>query len=125
MKNEHLETISIKELGTKIRLSDRRSIYRWCSLNNVSIIKNPGSRVSYVMRSEYEVAHTREFIKSLKVRYGKNWLTAYQAHVHFNIELLSAMQGTNGKNKSGKSAQPITNTGTHERRFLDSLTSLK
>lgn len=124
MKTSRLEILYVKELTGLLGLKDQRSAKRWCEFNNVSIIKNPGSRALYVMRSDYDVARSKAFIKLLKTRHGKDWHTAYQAHVDFNIELLLALQGTTCNMDSRKNILPDSNTGIHEQRFLTEIISL-
>lgn len=125
MKTTPLEILYVKELTGLLGLRDPRSAKRWCLLNNVSIIKNQGSRVSYVIRSDYEVARNRAFIKLLKNRHGKDWFAVYQAHVDFNIALLSGLQSAGKENSIDRKncALPV-NTGMHEQRFLNVINSL-
>ncbi len=125
MSSEKIHTIYVKDLAHLLGVTDLRTAKRWCRLNSVAILTDRGRRVSYVVRSEYEAARLSAFIKLLKNRHGKDWFIAFHAHVDFNIELLSTMHATNGKKQSGRSFESLDNTGKHEQRFLESLTSLK
>jgi hypothetical protein len=120
-----IETIPIKELSHLLRITDIRSIRRWCNFNGVTLLKDTGSRSLYVMRSEYQAGRLKAFIKHLKEQHGDNWLKAYQAHVEFNLELLSASKGikTTSQLKVKKGYQK-DKTGRNEQRFLDEIINL-
>lgn len=126
MTNTGVEIIPLKELRQQLRLTDMRSVRRYCLQNGIAILKDNGSRSSYVMRSDYEAGRMRAFIRLLKKRHGKDWIKAYQAHVDFNIELLSALQGASREDQSNKNTviTMVVNTGSNEQRFLDELNSL-
>jgi hypothetical protein len=125
MINTGLEKIYVKELKEQLHLTDLRSVKRYCLLNGIAILKDKGCRSAYAMRSDYEAARMREFIKMLKKRHGKDWLKAYQAHVNFDIEFLSALQGASRKNHSdGNKHKLIISTGKNGQRFLDELNNL-
>ena len=110
---------TLKELKQQLHFTDMRSVKRYCLLNGIAILKDNGCRSLYVMRSDYEAARMREFIKMLKKRHGKDWLKAYQAHVNFDIELLMCLQysGRKGHCNSHKD-KLLSNAGNNEKRFL-------
>jgi hypothetical protein len=83
------EITYVKELSRLLNLKDLRSVKRWCRMNGVTILKDHGCRSSYVMRSDYESARMRAFIQILKNRHGNNWRVMYEAHLAFNLDLLT------------------------------------
>lgn len=114
----------VKELKQLLRLRDLRSVKRWCTLNGVVIMKDRGSRFSYVMRSEFEAARMRQFTKSLQERHGKDWIDAYHAHVDFNIETLSAIQDASRNFPSKRNVDLPVFTSAYSKSFLEKIDSL-
>lgn len=123
MKTSSLEILYVKELTPLLGLTDPRSAKRWCGLNGVAILTDRGRRTAYVVRSDYEAARTREFIRALKQRHGTDWLTAYEAHVNFDIELLSGLRDVSRVDRYAEKSSviPLSETSIHASKFRDRL----
>ncbi len=125
MKNSELETLTLKELAVKIGYTDLRSVYRWCANNGVVVLFDNGTRVKYVVRSEFEAARMKTFVVYLKKRYGeKHWVEAFKAHMNFNISHILDLDSAGKKDHTRVSKNIPSSTSKNSERFLSDLNNL-
>ena len=73
-----MERIYLKDLLEELRYRDLRSVYKWCTYNQVRVLFYPGSNPRFVIKEEFEKALTRitqktqkKIIKRKRVNQGK------------------------------------------------------
>lgn len=111
-----IERILLQEVADQLGYQDQRSARRWCILNRVGILSDAGVKKCYVIRTEFEAARLREFIKHLKAKHGEeNWIEAFKAHMNLNIMHVIALEEENVPIEQRNNYQPESE---HEKKFL-------
>ena len=109
-----------KEFGCK----DYRTVKDWCENNGVQIFCDKGSRIRYVIKSEYEEAKDKEPKKYLDAKYGeKNSPEEINAKMKFYSEYRQAID--EDKRKIGNQNENYKPQGKHEKNFLSILSKIK
>jgi hypothetical protein len=65
-----IERIYIKEIKKEFGCKDYRTVRNWCRNHGVQIFCDKGSRLHYVLKSEFENAKDQEPKKYLTTKYG-------------------------------------------------------
>jgi uncharacterized Fe-S cluster-containing protein len=114
----NVQRIYVKDAIAQLDYKDMRSFRKWCIKNDVGILSDNGSRRQYVVAEEFEKAKSRESVKYLVQKYGKDNLPeVLNSSMKFYTELMMA---TNEKKK--ETNQRYRPTGEHEKNFLSILT---
>jgi hypothetical protein len=111
--NEVFERIYIKEALSKIGIKDRRSFYRWCSLNRVSLFRDDGCKKIYVDKDEFQNAiEKRKIAKKITT-------VEFSSRMSFFAELKSSLESNKNDVKSSQEYKPKFESDIE---FLSSLT---
>ena len=75
--------LTLHQVAAQLGYKDPRSARRWCKSNNVALLRDAGTKSSYVIKSEFIAARLVLIDRYLKKRYGtqhyKQALSAYSA----------------------------------------------
>lgn len=81
-----LEYISLKKIGAELGYRKTASVKRWCRANGVGILRDPGSKIFYAIRAEFEQARMKSARHYLKEKYGKHFPDVLNAYLNFRSE---------------------------------------
>ena len=114
----NVQRIYIKDAIVQLDYKDIRSFKKWCTKNDVGILSDNGSRRQYVVMEEFEAAKSRESVRYLSQKYGKDKLPdVLNSTMKFYSELITATE--EARQVPNQKYQP---KGEHEKNFLSILT---
>lgn len=113
-----LECLSLARVATLLGYKDLRSVHKWCRNHSVAILSDQGSRLKYVIKSEFEAARLQTIVKYLRTRYSERQLPkVLVAHQNGDVAFLLSLH----KDTKKKSIPVQTSSGKHASRFLSDL----
>ena len=102
-----------KELGFSVR-----TLLKWCIRNNVGILRDIGCKRRYVIKEEFELAKSRQAIKYLKEKYGKD---EFPSVVQSFLNIQSEINSVKDEKIKKLSCPNYAPTGKHEVIFMNRL----
>ncbi len=68
----------LNDISSYINRTDKRTIRDWCGKNHLHVYKD--STGEFVMKAEFELTYNMPLIKTLKQKYGDDWIVYYEAY---------------------------------------------
>ncbi|SDG81484.1 hypothetical protein SAMN04488062_102245 [Flavobacterium omnivorum] len=74
--SKSLSTLTIQDVGVKIKITDSEAIKRWLKNKNIQIHKFP--KGNYVYQVDVDCEIDKPFVKDLRNKYPNNWKEIYK-----------------------------------------------
>lgn len=74
--SKSLSTLTIQDVGVKIKITDGEAIKRWLKNKNIQIHKFP--KGNYVYQVDVDCEIDKPFVKDLRNKYPNNWKEIYK-----------------------------------------------
>ncbi len=85
-----MKIISIRDMLNMLEIKDLRTARKWCERNGVKLIKQ--GKLEFAFEINFKEVFEKPFINNLKLKFGKDWESAYRLYSEGNIPALNILQ---------------------------------
>ena len=115
--------LTLHQVAQQLGYKDTRSARRWCASHSVALLRDTGTKSSYVIKSEFIAARLVSIDKYLKKRYGtQHYAQALSAYAAGDIAAINGITDVPKKSSSHKQKNAVP--GKHASRFHAELTKI-